>query len=112
MRPSIPEYLRHINDEVNFSLNAMKDISFDNFITDEKLTRAVVRSLEIIGEASKQIPDDFKTKYPLVEWKYMAGMRDRLIHDYFGVDYETVYNTITQDLPKLQVWLFIILKPL
>lgn len=112
MRPSIPEYLRHINDEVNFCLNSMKDTSFDNFISDEKLTRAVVRSLEIIGEASKHIPDEFKSKYPLVEWKSMAGMRDRLIHDYFGVDYETVYNTITQDLPKLQVWLFIILKPL
>ena len=72
-----------------------------NFVQDEKLTRAVVRSLEIIGEAAKKISNDFKANYPDVEWKSMAGMRDRLIHNYFGVDYEMVFRTVKNDLPKL-----------
>jgi uncharacterized protein with HEPN domain len=69
-----------------------------------------VRSLEIIGEASKQVPDDFKAQYNQVPWKEMAGMRDRLIHNYFGVDYETVYNTLQQDLSVLRYWIDLILN--
>ncbi len=102
MRPSVLEFIRHIEEEINFCPRELRPLGFDEFIADEKLTRAVVRSLEIIGEASKQIPNEFKTQYPQVEWKEMAGMRDRLIHDYFGVDYEIVYNTVQQDLPELQ----------
>ena len=57
---------------------------------DETLKRALVRSIEIIGEASKKIPNDFRQKYPEIEWRSMTGIRDRLIHDYFGVDYHLV----------------------
>jgi uncharacterized protein with HEPN domain len=67
--------------------------------------RAVVRSLEIIGEATKKIPPDFTCLFPLVSWKEMAGMRDRLIHNYFGVDYEIVWNTVHEDLEVLQIWM-------
>ena len=67
--------------------------------------RAVVRSLEIIGEATKKIPPDFTRLFPLVSWKEMAGMRDRLIHNYFGVDYEIVWNTLNEDLEVLQIWM-------
>lgn len=101
MYPSNPEFINHILDEVTFCLKEMNDVSYDEFVQDEKLTRAVVRSLEIIGEAAKKISNDFKATYPNVEWKSMAGMRDRLIHNYFGVDYEMVFRTVKNDLPKL-----------
>ena len=64
------------------------------FLRDETLKRAFVRSLEIIGEAVKQVPEVFRAKYPQVEWRKMAGTRDRLIHDYLGVDYELVWDIV------------------
>jgi uncharacterized protein with HEPN domain len=68
---------------------------------DATLKRAFVRSLEIIGEASKQIPDDFKQKYSHLEWRAMAGMHDRLIHGYFGVDYGIVWDVVKNKIPTL-----------
>lgn len=105
MQPSTLELLKHINDEIKFCVKEMEDLSQEEFMKDEKLMRAVVRSLEIIGEASKKIPVDFKETYPTISWKEMAGMRDRLIHYYFGVDYEVVYKTIKNDLPPINVFL-------
>jgi uncharacterized protein with HEPN domain len=70
-------------------------------VHDATLKRAFVRSLEIIGEASKQIPDDFKQKYSHLEWRAMAGMRDRLIHGYFGVDYGIVWDVVKNKIPVL-----------
>ena len=70
----------------------MSAVSAEEFARNEILKRACVRAIEVIGEATKKIPDDFRDKYPAVEWKKMAGMRDRLIHDYFGVDYSIVYD--------------------
>ena len=101
MPPSNLEFLRHIEDEITFCLKELNSLNYDEFMRDEVLLRAVIRSLEIIGEASKKISLDFKDAHPEVEWKSMAGMRDRLIHHYFGVDYEMVFNTIKNDLPKL-----------
>jgi uncharacterized protein with HEPN domain len=85
-------------------------LDYDIFINDETLCRATIRSLEIIGEASKRIPPDFKTAYKLVPWKDMAGMRDRLIHNYLGVDYETVWSTLKHDVPVAKEWMELILK--
>ena len=93
-----------------FCLTRTANISYDIFIEDELLRRAVIRSLEIIGEASKNISPDFKSKYPLVAWRDMAGMRDRLIHHYFGVDYETVWRTLKEDIPLLNEWIEIIIE--
>ena len=81
------EYLRHIYDECSYLISVTNDISKDDFVDDETLKRATVRSLEIIGEATKKIPADFKVKWDSIQWKNMAGMRDRLIHDYIGVNY-------------------------
>lgn len=81
------EYLKHIADECAYLLSVNSNLSQEDFLADETLKRAVVRSLEIIGEATKKIPADFKTKWHSIQWKSMAGMRDRLIHDYIGVNY-------------------------
>ena len=72
------------------------------FLQDETLKRAFVRSLEIIGEAVKQLPDEVKRRYSHMEWRAMAGMRDRLIHGYFGVDYDIVWDAVTTKIPALQ----------
>lgn len=110
MQPSTLEFILHIKDEAEFCLQQLVDKSYDSFINDGVLCRAIARSLEIIGEASKRIPPDFRSKYPLIEWKVMAGMRDRLIHHYFGIDYETVYTTVRNDLPQLREWIAIVLE--
>lgn len=96
------EYLKHIRDECAYIVSVAADIpDKDNFLENETLKRAVVRSLEIIGEATKKIPAEFKVRYPGIEWKNMAGMRDRLIHDYIGVDYSIVWDVIRNKIPEL-----------
>jgi uncharacterized protein with HEPN domain len=96
------EYLKHIRDESYYILSIInKGITKDEFLNDETLKRAVVRSLEIIGEATKKIPVDYKIKWNNVKWKEMAGMRDRLIHDYMGVNYSIVWDVIINKIPEL-----------
>jgi uncharacterized protein with HEPN domain len=96
------EYLRHIRDECYYIKSVInQDILKDDFLLDETLKRAVVRSLEIIGEATKKIPVDFKLKSDTIHWKNMAGMRDRLIHDYMGVNYSIVWDVIKNKIPEL-----------
>jgi len=92
MSTSAHDILRHISVEAQFLARAISGVSAEDFGQDEVLMRACVRSIEVIGEATKKLPDSIRSKYPDVEWKNMAGMRDRLIHDYFGVDYELVYD--------------------
>ncbi len=75
---------------------------YDEFAEDNKTRDAVLRNLEIIGEAAKSIPDTTKEKYPEVNWKAAAGMRDKLIHEYFGVSTQIVWKTITKDLPVFE----------
>ena len=96
------EFLKHIRDECSYIISVTgNDVSKSDFLKDETLKRAVVRSLEIIGEATKKIPGDFKYKYKSIEWKHMAGMRDRLIHDYLGVDHSIVWDVTQNKIPEL-----------
>jgi uncharacterized protein with HEPN domain len=95
------EFLRHISDECSYLLSVSKNLSKDEFLDNETLKRAVVRSLEIIGEATKKIPADFKVKWKSIQWKNMAGMRDRLIHDYIGVNYSIVWDVLKNKIPDL-----------
>ena len=101
MSPSQPEFLRHMLDECSFILEAVKNKTQEDVVSDSTLSRALVRSLEIIGEAAKRVEADFKLKYVQIDWREMSRMRDKLIHDYFGVDYDIVYNTIRNDIPQL-----------
>jgi uncharacterized protein with HEPN domain len=96
------DYLHHILVEADYLINQGAGLNVDRFMTDETLRRAFVRSLEIIGEAAKKVPDSFRARYPHVERRAMAGMRDRLIHDYFGVDYQLVRDVVQSRIPELR----------
>ncbi len=96
------EYLKHILDECDYIKSVItKDLSKDDFFENETLKRAVIRSLEIIGEATKKITADIKFKWNSISWKNMAGMRDRLIHDYMGVNYTIVWDVVKNIIPEL-----------
>jgi uncharacterized protein with HEPN domain len=95
------EYLRHILAETEFLQNRSADLTREDFLADETLRRAFVRSLEIIGEASKKLPEMFRTQHPEVEWRAMAGMRDHPIHGYFAVDFDLVWDVVATKVPVL-----------
>ncbi len=105
-------FLLHILDEINFLVSKTKDINFDEFMKDETLKRACTRSLEIIGEAVKNLSSDFREKHKDVEWKKIAGLRDKIIHYYFGVNWDIVWDTIKNKLPELKDKIEGILKEL
>jgi uncharacterized protein with HEPN domain len=104
------EYLRHILKEVNYLLAETEGLEAEDFLKDETKMRAFARSLEIVGEAAKQVKEDYRRIHQDVDWKAMSGMRDRLIHHYFGVDYEIVWDVVTNEIPKLKVQIQDLLK--
>ena len=96
------EYLRHILEEADYLIRHSRGLGRTDFLADETLRRAFVRSLEIIGEAAKKVPEDLRQKHAQVEWRVIGGMRDRLIHDYFGVDFDIVWDVVVNKVPALR----------
>ncbi len=95
------EYLQHIREELLFLLRRSAGLDESEFLRDETLKRAFVRSLEVIGEAAKKLPQAFREQNAQVDWRGMAGMRDHLIHGYFGVDYDLVWDAAVNKAPEL-----------
>ncbi len=95
-------YLKDVLAAIESIETFIAGMDFDTFQADDKTTSAVIRKLEVIGEAVKQIPDEARQQHATIPWKEMAGMRDRLIHFYFGVDYRLVWKAITERLPQVK----------
>ena len=95
------EYLQDMLDNAKRILFFTNGMSGDDFLRDEKTFFAVVRALEIIGEAAKQIPSEVRDRHPNVPWRKLTGTRDKLIHHYFGINLAVVWETITEDIPVL-----------
>ena len=96
------DYLKDILDSINKVEKFIKGMTFDQFANDDKTIFAVIRALEIIGEATKNIEMQVRKNYPQIPWREMAGIRDKLIHDYIGVNIEVVWKAAIEDLPKLK----------
>jgi uncharacterized protein with HEPN domain len=95
-------YLKDIVDALNSIEKFVAGMEYDDFIKDDKTSSAVIRKFEVIGEATKNIPDSMRKEYCSIPWKEMAGMRDRLIHFYFGVQYRLVWQTIKDVIPVVK----------
>ena len=96
------DYLEHILDSIEKIKKFIKNQTYKDFNDDDKTQYAVIRSLEIIGEASKKIPEEIRGSYPDIPWRVMTGMRDKLIHDYFGIDTLLVWKTATEDVISIE----------
>lgn len=95
-------YLRHIRDAIERVASYVQNMSYDDFLDDTKTHTAVIRELEIIDEASKRLSPESKRHTPEIPWRDITGMRDKLIHDYFGVDLDAVWKTIHVDFDNLK----------
>jgi uncharacterized protein with HEPN domain len=109
---NISLYIKDILQNMREAEEFIHGLSYGQFVADKRTLNAVVRSLEVIGEAAKNVPDEIRAKYPLVPWKEMAGMRDKVIHFYFGVDREAVRIAVKDRIPAVRPLIEQILKDL
>lgn len=92
-------FLKHILESISDIETYLRDVSITDFMANKEKQDAVIRRVEIIGEAVRHLPEDFRKKYPEIPWQDIAGMRSKLIHEYFGVDYDLVWVVVKKDLP-------------
>ena len=100
--PDATDYLEDIREAAEKAQQFVSGMTYEAFIADDKTMYAVVRALEVIGEATKRLDETVRLRYPDVPWRAMAGMRDKLIHDYIGVNWQVVWKTVTEDAPLLE----------
>lgn len=101
MYPSTIEFLKHIQSECIYLMKEYNTCSFEEFTNNERLIRAVCRSLEIIGEAANKVHPDIKIEYHEIPWREISDLRNRIIHHYFGIDYEIIWDVIENEIPVL-----------
>jgi uncharacterized protein with HEPN domain len=102
MKRNYKLFLKDIFSAMEAIEKFVEGISFEELIQDDKTSSAVIRKFEIVGEATKHVPEWLRKRYPEIPWKNMAGMRDRLIHAYFGIDYKLVWEAIKLEIPNLK----------
>ena len=95
-------YLQDILEAMAAIESFVGDMDIEALRNNDMISSAVIRKFEVIGEATKNVSEDITKKYPVVPWKKMAGMRDRLIHSYFGIKYDLVWRTIKEDIPRIK----------
>lgn len=103
-------YLKDIIEYMSRAEKHIEGMHFEAFFKDVKTCDAVIRCIEVIGEATKKIPEEIRLRYPSVPWRDMAGMRDKIIHSYFKVDYEEVWLTVKEDIPRIKPQIEEVLK--
>lgn len=104
-------YIQDIFDSIEKIETYITGVSFEKFEKDDKTIDAVVRNIEIIGEAARNIPKELADKAPEIPWRRMSDTRNRVLHEYFGVNLEILWQTITEDLPPLKEQIKHLLKP-
>jgi len=101
MKRVYEDYLRDMLENAEKARSFVKGLDYEGFHKDDKAMYAVIRAFEIIGEAARQIPEDVRNDYPEIQWREIMGMRNKLTHEYFGVNAEVVWRTVQEDLPAI-----------